>query len=278
MQLSADSLRAHILGTMLRDARERVSISQRELSRRLNVANSTIGRWENGSAAPSAETVARALDCIDNVENAVREDLLSLAGESDDGDWLNSGPLGITPQLAGLMKFERMARRISQWSPLTIPGVLQTSDYARAMLSAQMSPNLCEARVNLRMARRDSVTRRRNPVALLALIGEPAIRGGIGGPDVMSDELGYLIEVAKSPNITLRVVKTDTAWHPGHSGPFMIYEFARLPSFVYLENHRSGAFLTEDHDVREFHTAATTIQTHALTESDSLDLISSLAR
>lgn len=261
MQFSAGSPRAQTLAAVLRETRDGVGISQRELSRRLNVANTTVGRWEKGLAVPSPEAVAKVLDCLEIYDDEERDRILALASSRSD-DWLVSGIPGMTQQVSGLMNYERTARHITQWAPLLIPGVLQTSDYARAMMSAQgtLSPSVADARVNLRMARRDAVTRRRNPTELVALIGEPAIRGGIGGREVMGDQLCHLVDLAASDNITLHVVHMSGEWHPGHSGPFMIYEFERMRPAVYLEHHRVGAFVVEEDDVGEFRAAADIIR------------------
>lgn len=279
MQFGADSPRVRTLAAVLRETRERVGISQRELSRRLNVANSTVGRWEKGQAVPSTEAVAKALDCL-GIDEEEREYILSLARGSVSDDWLASGMPGMTHELSVLMDYERNARRIFQWAPLLIPGVLQTSDYARAIMSAQgaLPPSVADARVNLRMARRDAVTRRRNPTELVALVGEPAIRGGIGGREVMVDQLHYLLDVADRDNITLQVVRMSGEWHPGHVGPFMLYEFDRTPPVVYLEHERASAFVVDDSDIRGFKAAVDIIGDVAMSQEDSIGLITKLIK
>jgi hypothetical protein len=105
---------------------------------------------------------------------------------------------------------------------MVIPGPLQTSDYARAILeSGTSSPAEVESRLMMRMARRDAFTRWRDPIRLLALIGEPAIHGGIGGPQVMADQLAHLLDMAKLNTVDLHVVSVSGDWHPGLQGPFM---------------------------------------------------------
>lgn len=276
---NADSPRARTLAAALREARVQVGISQRELSRRMTVANSTIGRWENGQILPSADDVAKLLCCL-RIDDEERESILSIASDTVADDWLTSGQPGVTQQLAGLMDCERTARQIVQWAPLVIPGVLQTSDYARAMMArGTASPGDADHRVMLRMARRDAITRRREPTGLVALIGEPAIRGGIGGRAVMVDQLRQLLDLAAHDNITLQVVGVAGEWHPGHAGPFMLYEFdGKRRATVYLEHHRTGAFIVDGNDVRDYRAAIETIRGVGMSPEDSLELIACLVK
>lgn len=276
---SADSPRVRTLAAVLREARERVGISGRELSRRMEVANSTIARWENGQIVPSADDVAKVLTCL-GIESDERESILSIARDTIADDWLTSGPTGVSRQLAGVMECERTARHVTEWAPLLIPGMLQTSAYARAILArGTLPPGEAETRVMMRMARREAITRRRDPTALIALIGEPAIRGGIGGRAVMADQLRQLLDFAALDNITIQVVSVAGEWHPGHTGPFILYEFEehRRP-IVYLEHHRSGAFLVDDNDIRDFQAAVDTVRGVGMSSKDSLEFISDLVK
>jgi len=176
------------------------------------------------------------------------------------------------------MECERTARLITEWAPLVIPGLLQTSAYARAMLGVgTLSAGEIETRVMLRMARRDAFTRRRNPTRLVALIGEPAIRGGIGGPSIMADQLSYLKELAELETITLQVVGVSGEWHPGHAGPFIRYEFDEgLPPILYLEHHVSGAFLVDESDLKDYDAAIETIRARGLSPEASVQLITDI--
>lgn len=274
---SAGSPRARTLAAMLREVRERTGISVRELARRLQLAHTTVGRWENGQTVPTSEDVASVLACL-QIGGQERENILSLARGSAADDWLASGPPGIAKQLAGVMECERTATGITEWAPLVIPGLLQTSDYAKAMLTRDtLSSGEVETRVIMRMARRDAVTRRRDPTPLVALIGEPAIRGGIGGPAVMLDQLRHLSDAAKSDTITIQIVTVSGEWHPGHAGPFILYDFdENLRPIVYLEHHRSGAFIVEEDDLRDYRAAIETIRDRGMTPDDSAELINEL--
>jgi transcriptional regulator with XRE-family HTH domain len=274
MATSAGTPRARTLAAMLREARTKTGVSARELAKRLGITHPTIGRWESGETVPNAEDVASYLTAI-GVVGDERERILSLARSHDEDDWLSSGAPGISQQLAGVMECERTAKRITEWAPLGIPGMMQTNEYARAIIGrgdSTLSRTEIETRVMLRLARRDALTRR-EPVEFTALVGEPAIRGGIGGRVVMADQLRQVQELSERTNVTTQVVSLAGEWHPGHPGPFILYEFDAMPAIVYLEHYRSGAFLVDEQDVRAYKAAAETIQQVALSPENTAALI-----
>jgi transcriptional regulator with XRE-family HTH domain len=262
---------------MLREARVHTGISVRELARRLQVAHTTVGRWESGHTVPGSDDVAAVLACL-QIPDEERERILAVERGSVADDWLASGPPGISQQLAGVMECERTATSIVEWAPLLIPGMLQTSAYTRAMLTrGTLSAGEVETRVALRMARRDSFTRRRDPTQLVALIGEPAIRGGIGGQSVMADQLRHLLDNAKYDTVTIHVVSVAGEWHPGHTGPFILYSFNDgMRPIVYLEHHRSGTFLVDEDYLREYQRAVDMIRRVARGPDESQELIANV--
>ncbi|MGQ0838168.1 helix-turn-helix domain-containing protein [Actinokineospora sp.] len=264
--------RARTLAAMLQEARTGFGISARELARRLQVAHTTVGRWENGQTVPNAEDVSALLACLE-IGGEERERILSLARDTVTDDWLTSGLPGVAQQLASVLEFERTARHITQWAPLLIPGLLQTSDYARATLGPGTLPrDETETRLLMRMARRDALVRR-DPTRLIAVIGEPAIRGGIGGHAVMVDQLRHLLKMAEVDSVTIQIAGLAGAWHPGHMGPFLLYEFEELRPIVYLEHHRTGAFVVDDDDIKDYRAAVDIIRGVAMSPAESLTLI-----
>jgi transcriptional regulator with XRE-family HTH domain len=261
---------------MLREARERTSprMSLRSLASMLDVSYATIDRWESGASVPKVEDVAAVLACL-GVTGNEREQILSLARDSPDADWLVSGTAAISPQLAGVMDCERTAVRITECAPLGIPGLLQTADYARAVITAAsdgLSDGEIDDRVRLRLARRDRVINDR-AVTVSALIGEPAIRHPVtDDPAVHAAQLRQL-SAHTWDHIEIRAFSLD-GWHPGRAGPFIVYEFdASRPAIVYLEHYRSGAFLVDRDDVTAYQKAADKIRRAAMSAADTVALI-----
>jgi transcriptional regulator with XRE-family HTH domain len=266
--------RARSLAAMLREVLKQDGRSAREIARQLGVSHMTVNRWLSGETAPNSENVADFLAQL-GIEGDECDRILGVARASDESPWVISGPPGISPQLASVMDCERTARRITEWSPLVVPGLLQTSAYARHIITrgaGAVSAQEIETRVMVRVARRDALTRP-HPVELHALIGSTAIRGGIGGPGVMADQLQYLIDLGKWPSVTLQVVDLAGDWHPGFAGPFIIYEFDDMPPQVYLEHHRTGTFVVDTADVAAYQTAADAIRREAMSPDQAAGLI-----
>ncbi|TCP49204.1 DNA-binding XRE family transcriptional regulator [Tamaricihabitans halophyticus] len=264
------SPRARALSAALRTARERSSLTQRDVASKLDVQYTTISHWETGRRAPNTEDVASLLAVL-GVRNEERERILELARRASESDWLVAGVRGATQQLAGVMECERTANAITDWSPWLVPGLLQTTDYARAVIGAGITDyGAVEGKLTLRLARRDVLSR----VRFTALLGEPALRQVIGGPQVMVEQLRSLTRPAA--NVTVRIVPIGTGWHPGLAGPFIIYEFPDADTIVHLEHHRSGAFVYNDEDVAEYGQAARVVGEEALSPADSAEFIRSV--
>lgn len=268
------SWRARSLKAALRSALKRSGMSEREVARQLRINHVKVNRWlDEDEAAPNPADTASFLTVIEVVGDE-RDRILSMAS-SDDADWLVSGPPGINPQLATVMECERYAIRITECAPLVIPGLLQTGDYARAIIQ-RGSPNLSGHEVSnlvtLRIGRRDALTRV-HPVEFTAFIGTPAIHGGIGGHEVMSSQLTLVNELAARRNVTIQAFDTAGDWSPAHAGPFILYEFDHLPATVYLEHHRSGVILVDEADVADYKTAAETIRREAMSPTATAGLI-----
>ncbi|MET0233080.1 MAG: helix-turn-helix transcriptional regulator [Kibdelosporangium sp.] len=264
--------RARTLGAALRHARKRSGLSLREAAQQLGLAHSTVGRWESGDSMPAAKDVATLLAVL-NVHDAERDEIAALTRDSAEGDWLASGPTGMSQQLAGVMECERSAKHVTEWSPMVIPGFLQTSDYARAIISPgrEGGPE-ADTLVMLRMGRRD-LFMRPEPAEVVALIAEPVIHGGIGGPKVMRDQLRHLLAMSKHDTLTVQLVDVGGDWHPGHDGPFIRYRYRTRPPIVYLEHYRSGAFLSDEAHVTAYEGAVDMIRRAAMSPEESLDRV-----
>lgn len=268
--------RARALAGALRQAREAAKVSVREVARRLDISHSVVSYWETSKRVPRLEDVASYLSAI-GVTGDDREAILGLARHAGDQDWLAVGIPGVTHQLAGTMECERAAAAITDWSPHLVTGLLQTSDYARAIISSDPFPAAeVEARVLVRMGRRDVITRS-NPVRLTALLGEAALHEMIGGPRVMADQVRFLVKLAESDTITIQVVRSTQGWHPGLEGQFVLYDFDGAPSIVLLAHYRTGAFVAEPRDVAGYRTAVDKIERLAMSPADSLALITRTA-
>lgn len=264
---------ARALGGELRAAREAAKISQRELASRIGVNQSELSRWESGQRRPAPEDVERFLAEL-NMPVEERDRLLGLARQPDGASWLSVGTPEQPEQLAALLEFDRTASIITEVSMTLIPGLLQTGDYARAIVGGGAVPALeVSTRVAVRIGRRE-VLLSEQPVELHALIGEAALLSMVGGPKVMAGQLRHLL--AQPPNVKIRIVPIDAGWHPGLLGSFTLYSFRAAASIVYLEAGRSGLFLSEQPDTDIYERFAARVEELAMSPELSIECVSGL--
>lgn len=265
---------AHELGAGLRALRERAGLTTRALGDLAKTNAANISNWENANRLPSEERLTQVLDALDASDDE-RERLSGLRRQAEGPPGqLTAGAPSIGVQLARLIEHEQVARRITDVAPLVIPGLLQTGDYARAMLTGLSD---IDTRIALRVGRRDVLTRPENPAELVALISTEALIRPIAAPRVMAYQLKHLLAMAELPNVTIQLVSATTrGYTPMVAGPFILLEFATATPIVHLEHHQASAFLWQPGDVRGFETAAEKIHEVAMSPEDSSGLIAEI--
>jgi hypothetical protein len=176
---------------------------------------------------------------------------------------------------------EGEAVRIRDFQALVIPGLLQTEDYARAVLRASPYAGPAEnidRQVALRMDRQ-AVLDRANPPDLWVVLSESILRVQVGGASVMRAQLRRLIDIAERANVTLQVLPFTTAAHVHPISAYTILEFpaAADPAVVYLEHLTGSLFLESEDEVRRYKMVFDHLRAEALGTGQSVDLIARLA-
>lgn len=250
----------------------------RTFAQRLERDPSVLSRWETGERTPAVDQVAKMLTLLD-VSSDTYDEIISLTRGTYDSRWLAVTLPEQRQQLATLLDLEQTAARITTTSPLLVPGLLQTAGYIRGIMSVAVPANEVTTRVAVRIGRKEVLTRS-EPVSLVAIVGEGALRQRIGTRQVMAEQMRHLLDMAKRANVEIRVLGYDTGWHPALEGPFNVLD--PLPgeqniAVVHLENRRSGLFLHEEDDVDTYRQAAEMVCSLAMSPKDSLGLIAELA-
>ncbi|MBF6219912.1 hypothetical protein IU479_17545 [Nocardia abscessus] len=171
-----------------------------------------------------------------------------------------------------------------------MPGLLQTADYARALIGAFLhdgSADEIEQRVRVRLNRQVAVTRKTRPVDLHVLLDEAALYRMVGGPKVMAEQHRYLADVSTRPNVTLRI----HPWSAGYTrgilhGSFVLLDFGAdskgspiEPPVVYLDGGMSSdLYLERPEIVQRYTEMADAIRQTALDEKTTRDLLRRVAR
>jgi hypothetical protein len=164
---------------------------------------------------------------------------------------------------------------------MVMPGLLQTEDYARAVLRAAPNPGSAEdigRLVALRMERQ-AILGQASPPGLWVVLSENVIRVNVGGEAVMRTQLRRLIDVAERSNVTLQVLPFTTAAHVQPISPFTILEFpdAADPTVVYLEHLTGSLFLENEEETRRYTVVFDHLRAEALGTAPSVDLIARAA-
>ena len=244
-----------------------------QVAETLGMHHSTISRWERGDTMPDEADTA-ALHAIYGVTGEERDRLVGIARHDTIPDWVAPG---IGRQLAAVIEYERRAERITEVNPLLIPGLLQTRDYALAlMLSIGTPVGQAEQDTIIRMGRQNVLTSRR-PAKYLAVIGEQAVRYPPCDDVVAADQLHHLLMVSERPNVEIRIVPMDRRQYSiALEGRFILMEFPRDNPVVYVESYCSSSTLTNPSAVDSYKEAVAAIRAAALTAAESASCLKAI--
>lgn len=224
-----------VWGEMLRHVREASGLAREDLAAAASLSPSTIRAYEDGWRAPVRETVERQIEPVPGLRSHGL--LLKLWDEFEDAMNYGSFPAFV----ADLAEKERTATAIRWHAPLVVPGLLQTEDYARAILAATfgITQQEVEQQVTERLQRQEILARDRPP-ELRAILDESVLHRLIGGRHVMAEQVRHLIEAADEPCTTILVIPADTGAHEGLSGEFQIVETEGKLGFGFVDTALGG--------------------------------------
>jgi transcriptional regulator with XRE-family HTH domain len=242
------------LGAELRRLREASGLTIDRVAEALECSQSKVSRIETGQVSATPRDVRDMLELY-QVDPARREAMVQIAREARQRGWWHTFvdvPDGV-PAYVGL---ETAATSIDIYMSLIVPALLQTADYARAIIGA-VRPDLPRAeidrRVELRMSRQ-ALLDRDDPPELRVLLDEAVLQRPVGGPAVMAAQLRRLLEDAQRPAVTLRVLPIVTGAHAGMDGPFTIFGFPAPaePDVVALDSAADALYLEGAEDLRRY--------------------------
>ena len=242
------------LGAELRRLREASGLTIDRVAEALECSQSKVSRIETGQVSATPRDVRDMLELY-QVDPALREAMVQIAREARQRGWWHTFvdvPDGV-PAYVGL---ETAATSIDIYMSLIVPALLQTADYARAIIGA-VRPDLPRAeidrRVELRMSRQ-ALLDRDDPPELRVLLDEAVLQRPVGGPAVMAAQLRRLLEDAQRPAVTLRVLPIVTGAHAGMDGPFTIFGFPAPaePDVIALDSAADALYLEGAEDLRRY--------------------------
>ncbi len=201
---------------------------------------------------------------------------MGLAREADHPGWWELTDSKLPAQLTALIGFEAEAARITYVNLVLVPGLLQTPEYIRALMTGFRMPNSRRETFIATRLGRQAILSKPNPPEHLAIIDEAVLRRPIGGPQVMAAQLRHIITVSQRSNITVKVIPFKHGAHVGLDGSYVLLEFTKAPPLVHLEHKRSGIFVDEPEDVNAFIEITKILQETALDSIESIEFIASI--
>jgi Domain of unknown function (DUF5753)/Helix-turn-helix domain len=237
------------LGSRLRQLREASQVTREAAGYVIRGSSSKISRMELGRVSFKERDVADLLTLYGITDEQEREAFFALVRQAHAPGWWHEYGDVLPSWFETYVGLEQAASVIRIYEPTLVPGLLQTEDYARAVMQLRHRARDVERRVALRMARQEFLTQPGAPDLWVAL-DEAAVCRPVGSRAVRRVQLEHLIEMAQRPNITLHVVP----WHVGGpaavGGPFTILRFAEpcVADVVYLEHLTSACYLDKERD------------------------------
>ena len=242
-----------LLGAHLRRLREAQGVTREDAGWEIRASESKISRMELGRVSFKERDVADLLTLygVDDVEE--RERLLTLARQANTPGWWHRYGDVLPSWFQSYLGLEAAASLIRTYEVQFVPGLLQTSDYARSVVllgHGRARAGEIDRRVELRM-RRQSILHRPDPVQLWAVVDEAALRRPIGSQAVMRAQLEALVEATQRPNVRLQIVPFRAGGHSAAGGAFSLLRFPdqELPDIVYVEQLASALYLDRRDDV-----------------------------
>lgn len=238
------------LGFLLRSLRAASGLTSQQVADQLGVSRWKVSRLENGQRGASEADIARLCDLY-QVDEDHRSRLIELAAEGKERAWWSRR----LPD-ADYVGLEAEAQSISDYGLAIVPGLLQTPDYARALVRAggpALTPKAVEDRVQTRIARQARLLSGAIPT-FVAVIDESVLHRVVESPAVMLAQLRRLLEMSQLPNVTIRVVPYDAGAVPAGVNKFIILRFARsgIADIVFIEDLTTHRYLETPNDVETY--------------------------
>lgn len=273
------TLRRRELGALLRALRTEQGLTVEQVAEHLLCSPSKVSRMETGHRAATQRDVRDLCDLYGVSDSAERERMMQLAREARQRQqgWWQSYDLPYSTYVS----LEAEALSICCFQSSVVPGLLQTPEYARAGHEAAI-PRLpdgeIEKLIEAKLMRQQILVRDSAP-RYETVIDEAALHRMTGGPQVMVEQLGKLLNASKLPNVTIQILPYAAGTHPALESNFNILE---LPSpaadVVYVEGLSGYTYLERAEDLDKYRRVFARLQDLALSAADTIDAVAEILR
>ncbi|MFG2178813.1 helix-turn-helix domain-containing protein [Streptomyces abikoensis] len=275
------TVRLRRLAAELRRLRAGADLTREDVAEQTGINTATLYRIETARVRPQRRTLVALLNLY-GVRESQRDEVLALSEGASVQGWLRPYHSELPEEYTAYISFEAEARAVRNYESLFVPGLLQTEDYARAVIKGVLpmaSAREIEQRVQARVERQ-AVLVKDDPLHLWAIMDEAALRRMVGGRDVMHKQLQHLTAVAQEPHMTLQVIPFGAGAHAGMPGSFVLMSFpeAEDPEIVYIDSMAGDLFLEAEADIRRYGAIFDNLRAVALSPDDTSNLIAALAK
>jgi hypothetical protein len=276
------TLRRRRLSAELRAFRETAGMTSVEATKRLEWSGGRLTKMERGEwVRPNPRDIKDLLDLYGVTDPRKREDLITMAKEGREKGWWHAYRQMMSEEYTTYVGLEAGAESVSTFDQV-MNGLLQTEDYARALLldgPAEITAEQVDKRIDVRARRQELLTREDNPLRLWAVMDEAALRRQVGGRDVLRAQLQHVLNLAELARVTVQVIPFSAGAHAAVTGAFSILGFPERedPDAVYVETPAGELFVEDLEEVGRFQIAFQRLQATALRPGDSLDLMVAVA-
>jgi transcriptional regulator with XRE-family HTH domain len=280
------TVRGRQLATELRRLRERTGLTGEEVAERLGWSGSKVSRIELQRTGVKRDDLLKLLDLY-RVEEARRDELLALIRKPSRKDPLVVVAASFPPNLSAYLQAEAEAQSVWNWDPQIVPGLLQTADYARAVMQSwqtmfRVPPGDTERRVEARMLRQQRLTAD-PPLELSVVIDQSVLGRRFGDAAVMSQQMTHMVEAAELPNVQLRVYPLAADHPPLTTGAFSYMQFPQggnIPShdMVSVEHLEGSYYLQDEEQTNRYRVAFEYLLERSLDQDQSRSIIIAAAQ
>ncbi|MER7506552.1 helix-turn-helix domain-containing protein [Nonomuraea pusilla] len=270
-----------LLGSQLRKLREAKNVTREEAGHLIRGSESKISRMELGRVGFKERDVADLLTLYGVTDQQARAAVLDLVATANEPGWWHRFNDILPTWFQAYVGLEEAASRIRTYEVQFVPGLLQTKEYARAVVTAGAAGVGAEEiarRVDLRLERQRILDRPDGPV-FWAVIDEAALRRPIGGVEVMRAQIQHLVDLMRQPNITIQVMPFSFGGHSAEGGAFSILRFpdGDLPDVVYVEQLASALYLDKREDVDRYTEVMERLCAVSTTPDETIELLRAIA-
>lgn len=271
------------LRTELRTARLSKELTQEQVAKAMEWSLSKMNRIEKAKSSISINDLRVLLPLYDITNKKRTDELVAMAQGARRPGWWSGFRNVASPELLTLIEYESAASVISQFETMFVPGILQTKEYAEAVLQVfhaeESSAEKVAALVDLRTRLRRLLTGE-NAAKRSFILDESVIHRLVGSPSIMSHQLMHLVSVAELSNVTIQVVPFTAGQHPGMKGPFEVVQFDDAPdeSIVFFEGLSGDSIIEDPEEVEKYLEVFNRITGIALEPPDSVRRILEAAK